>query len=115
MTKMEKLGSNFLTADLVKAIAKSEGKCEVKFVSEPELTLNEKFGNKTYHVEVEIKDEDGKMTKKTWNMNTKTSDFLSEEFGGDTKDFIGKTVEIQTAKVSTKDGMKDTIYPADLM
>lgn len=117
MTKMEKLGSNFFSPDEVKQAIKKYGKCEVKFVSEPVKKKNEKYGNFQYHVDIETKNpSNDKLEVREWSMNGKSSDYYMEEQGwDDTEDFIGKTDTVNTAKVSTKEGMKDTIYPDALM
>ena len=112
MVKMQKMAADFLSADQVKTCIREHEKCTVTFIQEPELKENEKFGNKSYHARIKIQ-ETGEET--TWNMNGRSSDFLSDKFGGDTKDFVKQSVEIVTTKISTKDGLKDTIYPTELM
>lgn len=115
MVKMDKVGSNFLDAERVRQVKKALGKCMIKFVAEPHKEKNEKYGNSSYHVDIEIiNPETEKVEIKTWNMNGKTSDYLSEEWS-DTKDFVGKEIEIDTVKISTKEGVKDTIYPTELL
>lgn len=133
MVKMQKMtGSLWLNGAYVKAVKKQLGKCVLTFIEEPHLEENDRFKNKSYHVriklpEIEIlaKDENGKPTKygnatgdmieMTWNMNAKTSDFLAEKFGGDTVNFPNKEIEVDTVKTSTKDGMVDSIYPAEML
>lgn len=115
MVKMEKVGSNFLDADRVKAVRKAVKACRIKFVGEPHKEKNDKYGNYSYHVDVEVLNpETEKTERKTWNMNGRTSDFLSEEWP-DTADFVGKEIEVGVMKVSTKSGMVDSIYPVELM
>ncbi len=133
MVKMQKLGGGlWLNGAYVKAVKKQLGKCVLTFIEAPHLEENEKFKNKSYHVQVKLpeveileKDENGKPTKygkatgemieMTWNMNIKTSNFLADKFNGDTDNFKGQQIEVDTVRTSTTEGMVDSIYPAEML
>lgn len=133
MVKMEKLAKLYLDGEYVKQCQEktSDKKCVVKYVSEPKKEKNQKYGNDQYNVDVQVpeievlkRNDDGKpiefgnatgkKIKMTWTMNSRSSDFLAEKYG-DTEEFIGKEEELVAVQVSTREGMKDSVYPLELM
>jgi hypothetical protein len=133
MGKMEKLSKLYLDGAYVKQVQEKTDvkKCMIKYLTEPKKEKNQKYGNDQYNVDVQVaeievleRDEEGKPTeygkhtgkkiKMTWTMNTRSSDFLGEKYEN-TEDFIGKEEELVVVQVTTREGLKDSIYPAELM
>lgn len=110
MGKMQKMAQNWLDGDTVNAVIREHETCTVQFKEEPHLEKNEKYGNTSYHVKVTIKENDD---ERTWNMNGRTADFLSEKYGGDTRDFLEKEEQVVATSITTKDGITETIYPKE--
>lgn len=114
MAKMEKLRmGDFLTSDAVQEAIKAAGVAIFKIETEPELRKSEEFDTTRYVCSGELYMTKNKKqaVKKTWTMNMTSSDFLIEKFGEDSKDFVGKEVELELIRQSTPKGMKNVIYP----
>lgn len=126
MGKMEKLTRAFVDAGYVAAVIEKNGKCVIKYLTEPEKKKSEKFGSYQYVVEIQApeilvlnRDADGKPTeygnltgkkiKMLWTMNTRSSDWLGDKYG-DTADFVGKEEEL----IAVQQGDKKAVYPSEM-
>lgn len=101
LEKSEKIESDWLTPDLVKA-AKVKT-VEITNILLPEI-VETNFGKK-----LRVSCKFGGIDY-TWTMNNTTKDSLIEEFGADETKWLGKTTSLGTSISETKAGRKLTIY-----
>jgi len=101
MVTVEKSGK-FLSGDY--ALKNNVSKIEI--LSEFDLKDTD-FGKK---LQGQVRCDDTAKSELTLTMNNTSKDAMIDTHGTNTKLWIGKSISIQNAKVSTQSGMKDTIF-----
>ena len=104
--KAEVGGTPFLN----KKIVQEKGVKKVRITSEPKMVDTEYEGKKSTRLECVCSTglEDPKQV--VWQMNPTTQNYLIEKFGTETKNWIGKDIEIQVKQAGSA---SPGVYPKD--
>jgi len=94
----------FLKAEDIKALPPNQEAVFI-IVEEPQMVTSEKFGNERLHMVGEFNKE-----PKTFDCSKTNARTIAEVFGNDTKNWIGKSLILESYKTKVSDGrMVDAI------
>jgi len=106
ITKAEVGGTPFLN----KKIVQEKGVKKVKITTEPKMVDTEYEGKKSTRLECVCSTQVDDPKDVTWQMNPTTQNHLIEKFGTETKNWVGKEIEIAVKQAGSA---SPGVYPKD--
>ena len=97
----EYISGNFLSPEVLKELKTNKA----VITGEPNINEDTPFGRDVLEMEVEVKGQ-----KFVYTMNRTSARKVSEDYGTEAKEWIGKTLHFDIVKMNVKGQLKDVMY-----